>query len=199
MEKYGFVYIWYDRKHKRYYVGAHWGDINDGYICSSPWMLKAYKRRPKDFKRRIIAKIYTNRKDTFLLEEKYLQLIKPDEIKIRYYNLNTKVSDYWYNYEDARLSVGEKISKSRTGKKYSKRRSRTEEEKKKISETTKLAMKIYFDKPESRKFGKDNSQFGTMWVTDGDNSIKIKKEAFDEYVDKGFYKGRVIGKRKNKH
>ena len=35
--KYGFVYIWYDRKHHRYYIGCHWGTIDDGYICSSNW------------------------------------------------------------------------------------------------------------------------------------------------------------------
>ena len=40
MEKYGFVYIWYDRKHKRYYIGCRWGTENDGYICSSSWMKK---------------------------------------------------------------------------------------------------------------------------------------------------------------
>ena len=34
-EKYGFIYIWYDRKHQRYYLGRHWGTENDGYICSS--------------------------------------------------------------------------------------------------------------------------------------------------------------------
>lgn len=33
--KYGFVYLWFDRKHKRYYVGCHWGTTEDGYVCSS--------------------------------------------------------------------------------------------------------------------------------------------------------------------
>ena len=47
-EKYGFVYIWRDRKHNRYYVGSHWGHTGDGYICSSSWMKQAYKRRPDD-------------------------------------------------------------------------------------------------------------------------------------------------------
>jgi len=32
MEKYGFVYLWYDKKHKRYYIGCRWGKENDGYI-----------------------------------------------------------------------------------------------------------------------------------------------------------------------
>ena len=59
MEKYGFVYIWYDRKHRRYYIGSHWGTENDNYICSSHWMIKSYKRRPEDFRRKII-KIISN-------------------------------------------------------------------------------------------------------------------------------------------
>ena len=60
MEKYGFIYVWYDKKHKRYYVGSHWGHEDDGYICSSSWMRKAYRRRPSDFRRRIIARVTTS-------------------------------------------------------------------------------------------------------------------------------------------
>lgn len=29
-EKYGFVYIWRDRKYNRYYIGCHWGREDDG-------------------------------------------------------------------------------------------------------------------------------------------------------------------------
>ena len=47
MEKYGFVYIWYDRKHKRYYIGSHWGSEDDGYICSSTHMNHAFNRLGK--------------------------------------------------------------------------------------------------------------------------------------------------------
>ena len=68
MEKYGFIYIWRDRKHKRYYIGSHWGTEDDGYICSSPWMSQAYKHRPNDFKRRILQRVCSNRKDLLELE-----------------------------------------------------------------------------------------------------------------------------------
>ena len=33
MEKYGFVYLWYDRKRKMFYIGSHWTTETDGYIC----------------------------------------------------------------------------------------------------------------------------------------------------------------------
>ena len=29
MEKHGFVYIWFDRKHRRFYIGSHWGTEDD--------------------------------------------------------------------------------------------------------------------------------------------------------------------------
>lgn len=110
-EKYGFVYLWRDRKHKRYYVGCHWGTEDDGYVSSSPWLTRAYKRRPHDFKRRILQRTDT-RQGTFLAEQNWLNLIRDDELKVRYYNLNKRVADFWHQYEDRRLSVGEKISAS---------------------------------------------------------------------------------------
>lgn len=82
----GFVYIWYDRKHKRFYVGSHWGTPDDGYICSSKWMKRNYERRPQDFKRRILA--YRDNRVSLVEEEfRWITMIKPEESGTRYYNL----------------------------------------------------------------------------------------------------------------
>jgi hypothetical protein len=114
--KYGFVYIWRDRKHKRYYIGAHWGTENDGYVCSSTWMKQAYAKRLNDFKRRILVRIYTSKQDMFNEEAKWQALIKDDELKTRYYNIRRHGDKHWSsNYETA-LSVGEKISKANKGR-----------------------------------------------------------------------------------
>jgi len=40
--------------------------------------------------------------------------------------------------------------------------------------------------------GEKNSQFGTCWVTDGVKPVKIKKEQLDEYLAKGFKRGRML-------
>lgn len=109
MEKYGFVYIWYDRKHNRYYVGSHWGTEDDGYICSSTWMRNARSRRPGDFKRRIIQKV-TDRWILLDEEQKWLNQIKDEEIKVRYYNLSKTTKNPWYKYPDQVKTVSEKIS-----------------------------------------------------------------------------------------
>lgn len=108
-EKYGFVYIWFDRKHKRYYVGCHWGTETDGYVCSSSWMKQAYKIRPNDFKRRILSRIEDRSK---LLEEEYkwLALIRPEELKVRYYNVQNRHFAHWAQDPERRKEISNKIS-----------------------------------------------------------------------------------------
>ena len=111
MQKYGFVYLWLDRKNKRYYVGSHWGHVDDGYVCSSRWMRNAYKRRPEDFKRRIISKVTTSKADLLVEEGRWLQMIKPEELKVRYYNMNaTTKPGHWFAIPGYDKTISEKIS-----------------------------------------------------------------------------------------
>lgn len=115
MEKYGFVYIWYDKKRKMYYIGCHWGTTDDGYICSSNRMRDAYRRRPNDFKRRIIKNNVS--RETLLNEEhKWLNKIKPEELGKRYYNLKKHKWGHWATDENKRLKIGQKISEKNKGK-----------------------------------------------------------------------------------
>jgi hypothetical protein len=114
MEKYGFVYIWRDRKHKRYYIGSHWGLETDKYICSSNWMRDAHKRRPQDFKRRILARGITSKQDLLLEEGKWLALIPKEEIGKRYYNLLTSQPGHW-TAKDSTLPIKERMSKAQSG------------------------------------------------------------------------------------
>lgn len=115
--KYGFVYLWRDRKYNRYYVGCHWGTVDDGYICSSNWMRNSYKNRPQDFRRRILRTGITDRAQMYLEEHKVFQRIKPEEIKIRYYNLclNT-VKAPWHTDPYKNMTIGQKISAAKKGK-----------------------------------------------------------------------------------
>lgn len=108
----GFVYIWFDRKHKRYYIGSHWGYPDDGYICSSRWMRKAYKRRPNDFKRRIISIITTTRQELFEEEEKWLSLIKYEEIGKRYYNIKKDTLYHWSSDPQKAAEVIQKLKET---------------------------------------------------------------------------------------
>lgn len=111
-EKYGFVYLWRDKKHSRYYIGCHWGTEDDGYICSSRWMRQSYKRRPQDFKRRVLARIYSSRADLLKEEGFWLLKIHCRELGVKYYNLNNHQNGHWTSDDSKRLTIGQKISSS---------------------------------------------------------------------------------------
>jgi len=118
--EYGFVYIWFDKKHKRYYIGSHWGDIDDGYICSSNWMKDAYRKHPETFKRRVLTLVYTNRTDLFDAEKRWLSFIKKEEIRKRYYNLNIFGSaPRWLLNKNKAQTTAQKISNTLTGRSVS--------------------------------------------------------------------------------
>lgn len=108
--KYGIVYIWRDRKHRRYYIGCHWGAVDDGYVCSSPWMKQAYKKRPSDFKRRVLSFVYTNRQDMFNEEARWQALIKDDELRVRYYNITRHGDKHWSTDAHKTLTIKQKLS-----------------------------------------------------------------------------------------
>lgn len=84
----GFIYLWRDKKRKKFYLGSHIGTIDDGYTGSGSFFRKAYLKRPYDFKRRIL-KFYENieQKELINEENKWLSLIKPEELGKKYYNL----------------------------------------------------------------------------------------------------------------
>lgn len=55
MNKEAFVYLWVDKKNKKFYVGYHKGTPDDGYVCSSREMKEEHRVRPDDFERIILA------------------------------------------------------------------------------------------------------------------------------------------------
>ena len=67
-------------------------------------MKSAYKRRKEDFKRRILQRIYTTKKDTFAREQYWLDMIKLEELRSRYYNLHSCGSKYWQQSKPGKKS-----------------------------------------------------------------------------------------------
>lgn len=196
MEKYGFVYIWYDKKHKRFYIGCRWGHENDGYICSSPWMKQGYKRRPEDFKRKILSKIYSNKKDLLEEEYKWLSKIKDDELGKRYYNLHNHHFGHWSSDENSKVSVGEKISLSHKKHpnwgQWSKGLKRSEETKAKLREANKKqfsninqrelrrkkSLELWSD-PEYRKINTENKKGIKQSAEQINKRVKACKEKWE--------------------
>ena len=107
----GFVYIWRDRKHNRFYIGSHWGSETDGYICSSTWMRNAYNRRREDFRRRVLSRITESRAQLLLKEYEWLTLIPSEQLGKRYYNLRQHQFSHWMAKVDASETIKDRISK----------------------------------------------------------------------------------------
>lgn len=78
-----FVYCWTDRCNDKLYVGSHRGSTEDGYVCSSKYMMEEYKKRPQDFTRQIVAQGTWN--DIRHLEALILQ------------SVDAKNDDHYYN------------------------------------------------------------------------------------------------------
>jgi hypothetical protein len=73
-------------------------------------MKKAYKNRPNDFKRKILSKVYESKSVLLEEENRWLTMIKPNEIKIRYYNLRIENFNHWTAYPENVKTIQEKIS-----------------------------------------------------------------------------------------
>jgi hypothetical protein len=136
-------------------------------------MKSAQKRRPDDFKRRILERIYTSKSDLLNAEYRWLSQIKQSEIKIRYYNLKFSVG-HWMQDDLKALSVREKISvRTREAMSLPENREKmmkgigqrdnyqSEETRKKRSESMKRTLALKFpDKKVRPKFGSPEHRAG---------------------------------------
>tara|TARA_A100001011_G_scaffold211203_1_gene219484 strand:- start:316 stop:858 length:543 start_codon:yes stop_codon:yes gene_type:complete len=81
---FGFVYLWRDSKNKKWYVGSHKGEPDDGYTHSSTLMESfTMDEKPSYMKRRILA--YGFHEDMLELEYKLLRKVRNRD---DYYNVN---------------------------------------------------------------------------------------------------------------
>lgn len=104
----GFVYIWRDKKRKMYYIGSHLGSETDGYLCSSNRMRDAYRRRPQDFKRKIIKRM-VGRNELLIEEHRLLAMIPDNELGVKYYNLRKHRFGHWSTDYERTQRVADKL------------------------------------------------------------------------------------------
>jgi len=144
-----FVYCWTDKKTNMLYVGSHKGSIDDGYICSSKYMLEEYNKRPEDFSRQIIAEgvLLDMRK----LESKILQ------------SVNAALNEMFYNMHN---NNGAYILKKHTQE--TKNKISNSEKGKIVSLESRLKMR-------NSKLGEKNNRWGTTHSLE--TKLKMSKAA----------------------
>ena len=126
-----FVYCWTDHDTGKLYVGSHKGAVDDGYVSSSKYMKEEYMKRRQDFTRQVIA---TGSDEDMRKFERTILLA-----------INAKDDEQFYNRSNADGLFGftgpktkehrEKISKALQGNTIMLGRTRSEETKRKISES----------------------------------------------------------------
>ena len=113
-----FVYIWFDKSRKMFYVGQHSGSYTDNYTSSSRWLSGEIKYRPQDFKRRII-KTFSTKNEAQKYEGYLLTLITETEWGVKYYNCKQgkpKGIAPWNFGKKQSTEHNQKISEARKGK-----------------------------------------------------------------------------------
>ena len=203
--KYHYIYKTTCLVNGKYYVGMHsTSNLEDGYLGSGKILMRSLKKYGKENHIREILEMLDDRCS---LKERERELVN-EEILQDPMNMNLKIGgEGGLGF----ISVEQQRSRSvAAGKAFSKKlkedkdfrkvfmdraKERMEERHnkgeinyatftgKKHSEETKKKMS------EADRTGNKNSQFGTIWITDGSNNKKIKK---NELIQNGWKKGRKI-------
>jgi hypothetical protein len=78
-------------------LGSHRGPEDDGYVTGTGGrrFKAAYRKRPQDFKRRIIQRVCEgNDRTVFEAEQRWLNLINSEELRLRYYNIKKTAAGF---------------------------------------------------------------------------------------------------------
>lgn len=164
----GFVYRWHDLDTDMYYIGSHLGTPDDGYVGSGLYFKRAYKKRPKSFKRSII---YIGR--NFRQMEEWLLSNVDAANNINYYNLkNTSIGGDTRSGSKNSTQHNERVSSKNKGKCLSK------EQKEKISKslTGKKASKQTRDKMSKKRKGHLNPFYGKSHTKETKDAISYLKK-----------------------
>lgn len=197
------------------YIGSHkTKNLDDGYMGSGKYLKRAVEKKGiENFEKEILF-VYDNpeamyQKEGELVNEDFLTIENTYNLKVGgfggfdYINTNKLNAGMQYMKDNAKelQKAGLKILKAKYGDNYG---NWMKEISKKgiIAARKKFPNGTFFGKTHSeetkRKIsaknsissaGEKNSQYGTMWITNGEKNIKIKKS---DTIPEGWIKGRKI-------
>ena len=187
----------------KFYIGKHQTtNLDDGYLGSGKLLKRAIEKYGKDNFIREILHVFDNEQD-MNNKEKELVVVSEDTYNLceggqggfGYINRNG-LADFSKGgkrcteiYKSELSSWGKKGAKSRFLKHglHPNFLNSSGMRGKKVSEETK--QKLRKPKKDGHQQGSNNNQFGTMWITNGLENKKIKKE---DTIPDGWNKGRIM-------
>lgn len=194
----------------RYYIGMHsTDDLDDGYFGSGKLITRSIKKHGREKHTKEILELLESRA---LLVKREKELVSPELVRdVQCMNLGLGGHGGWMNNpnsltpffnsenrkkaavaaaktiksrrenEDYRTAYSKKLSAGNKGRTPWLGKTHSEETRLKMRETHLLRQTAV---------GENNSQYGTVWVTDGNAAVKIKKEKLSEYLKNGYSRGR---------
>lgn len=210
-----YVYCWTDTVTNKLYIGSHKGADDDGYICSSKYMMEEYIKRPHTFTRQIIA--HGNWDDIRNLEMTILKFC--DAAKNQdFYNRSNGNREFFTTkplLEETKRKIAESVSKTKlaAGLKHTentKQKMRAAKSGKYVGEKNPMYGKSHTEETRQKisqartgkYYGENNPMFGKSrqdlsirnklgrgksWYNDGIKS----KQMFPDQVPAGWNKGRL--------
>lgn len=186
------IYQITNTKNGKIYIGAHKTEtMNDGYMGSGKYLQRAIKKYGIEFFKKIILFELADEKKMFAKEAD----IVDEEFILREDTYNLKVGGFGgFNYinqngiratEKGKPASDACYEAVRLGHKQGKYKYDTFTGQVHTVETIEK-MRIGH---KGKHVGSKNSQYGTMWITDGSNNKKLKK---DDLIPEGWRKGRII-------
>lgn len=205
LKKYHFLYKTTNIKNGRFYIGIHsTNNLNDGYLGSGKRLRFSIRKHSKENFKLEILEFFENREllverekelvNDELLKEPLCMNLKPGgsggfssethRIKAQVAGAKKVNEIVWARDNHRKMHSDRMCNLWKNGvltqTPWEKGKPHTEESKRKMSEAKK-----------GKGTGKANSQFDTIWITNGTENKKIKKE---EIIPIGWKKGRVIKK-----
>lgn len=201
--KYHYIYK-ITRNDGRFYVGMHSTDnLDDGYFGSGKLITRSIKKHGIEIHSKEILEFLPSRQ---LLKDREKEILTEDmRADVQCMNISpgggggcTLENQFKRSSAGGKNSGkfcrGSQIAHNAAVQAYEKRISSgnianflNNFKGKKHSEKTLIKMRASLI---GKQKGEKNSQFGSCWVTDGIKPIKIKKEFLDEYLSKGYSRGR---------
>ncbi len=201
LKKYHFVYKTTNLINEKYYIGIHsTKNINDGYLGSGKKLLLSVKKYgPDNFKLEILEFVNTRE----LLVEREKEIIDSELLKDpKCMNLRPGGTGGWNREEQVagaiKSNIKQKWLKENNKEWLERKKGLLDGSRKPIKSCDwtgkRHSVETILKFRESRKgtgFGSENSQFGTIWITNGKENKKIKK---DNVIPDGWNRGRKMGK-----
>lgn len=184
----------------KFYIGMHkTTNLNDGYMGSGKLIRAAIKKYGLENFIKEILHVFENEEDMknkekklVVLNEMSYNLCEGGKGGFGYINQN-KLNSGITN-ENSRKNLKRGSNPYKNTLQHYKNLSTILKEKypsgvwKNRKHSTKTIEKL---KNHKRQIGINNSQYGTCWVTNGQENKKIKKEELDIWLGKGYSKGRI--------